>query len=278
MKILIKSLVILFLASGFIGINATSDEEFLFAVKTKKIEEVKKIIESGVNINAKDAYERNALFYSIDRKEPGLVKLLLEHGVSAYTLDKEKNSPLSKAVVIGSDEIVDLLLQYGTDIHAIDRNHENALDLALAYGYKEIAIKLENRGLTSKKKYISNIIIGLYIFYLMISISMTIWVARTLFKNGRVFLEDAFKNTELANSVNHLLVVGFYLINIGYISLALKIGIKPNDYVESIETLSWKVGLVLVILGIMHFFNLYLFGRLRKRTEYKKMMEKEIKS
>src|SRR5215216_6175749 len=102
-----------------------------------------------------------------------------------------------------------------------------------------------------------------YLAYLAISISLTVWVAQTLHKNGRVFLIDVFDgNTALADSVNHLLVVGFYLINLGYVSLALKLGYDIETMAEGIEALSWKVGLVLVVLGGMHFFNLYLFSRL----------------
>ena len=57
-----------------------------------------------------------------------------------------------------------------------------------------------------------------YFSYLAISVAVTVWVARTLHKSGRVFLLDAFHgNAELADSVNHLLVVGFYLVNVGYI-------------------------------------------------------------
>src|SRR5437667_5124765 len=95
-----------------------------------------------------------------------------------------------------------------------------------------------------------------YLLYLAISVALTIWVARTLHKNGRIFLVDAFLGNEaLADSVNHLLVVGFYLINIGYVSLALKSGVKPLTLVEMIEFLSTKVGTVLLVLGGMHFFN-----------------------
>ena len=55
-----------------------------------------------------------------------------------------------------------------------------------------------------------------HIAYLLISVAVTIWVARTLHKNGRIFLVDAFHGNEhLADSVNHLLVVGFYLVNVG---------------------------------------------------------------
>ena len=62
-----------------------------------------------------------------------------------------------------------------------------------------------------------------YALYLALAIPLTVWVARTLHKNGRVFLVECFHgNQELADSVNHLLVVGFYLVNIGFVSLYLK--------------------------------------------------------
>jgi hypothetical protein len=106
-----------------------------------------------------------------------------------------------------------------------------------------------------------------YLIYLAISIGLTIWVARTLHKNGRVFLVDVFHGNEaLADSVNHLLVVGFYLINFGYVSLALKLGYDVATPQEGIEALSVKVGMVLLVLGAMHFFNLFIFSRMRRRA------------
>ncbi len=106
-----------------------------------------------------------------------------------------------------------------------------------------------------------------YIIYLGISVAMTVWVAQTLFKHGRIFLVETFSGKEdLADSVNHLLVVGFYLINIGYVTLALKYGAKPADMVAVIEVLSTKVGLVLLVLGFMHFFNLGVFSKMRRRA------------
>ena len=111
-----------------------------------------------------------------------------------------------------------------------------------------------------------NWIITAYLAYLAISIALTVWVARTLHKNGRIFLVDSFMgNEQLADSVNHLLVVGFYLINVGYVTLALKYGVTAATAQECLETLSTKIGLVLLVLGFMHFFNLYVFTRMRKR-------------
>jgi hypothetical protein len=112
-----------------------------------------------------------------------------------------------------------------------------------------------------------DILVTAYLLYLAISIALTVWVARTLFKNGRVFLVDVFHGNEsLADSVNHLLVVGFYLVNLGYVSLALKLGYDVATTREAIEALSWKIGLVLLVLGGMHFFNLYIFSRMRRRS------------
>ncbi|MBI1370639.1 MAG: hypothetical protein GC162_18530 [Planctomycetes bacterium] len=110
----------------------------------------------------------------------------------------------------------------------------------------------------------SYLVIG-YLLYLLISIVLTLWVGRTLHHNGRLFLVEAFEgNAALADSVNHLLLVGFYLVNIGYVTLALRYGEKPDDLATMIEFLSTKVGLVLVVLGVMHFGNLYVFNRLRR--------------
>jgi len=109
-----------------------------------------------------------------------------------------------------------------------------------------------------------------YITYLAVSVALTVWVARTLHKNGRIFLVDSFLGNEaLADSVNHLLVVGFYLINIGYVTLALKYGATAGNAREMLEALSTKVGLVLLVLGGMHFFNLYVFAKMRKRALHK---------
>ena len=106
----------------------------------------------------------------------------------------------------------------------------------------------------------------IYIAYFLISLAMTIWVARTLHKNGRIFLVDAFSgNQEMADAVNHLLVVGFYLVNIGFILLFLRVGEKPTDITQGVEYISTKLGIVLLVLGGMHFFNMFNFAKMRKK-------------
>lgn len=103
--------------------------------------------------------------------------------------------------------------------------------------------------------------------YLALSISLTVWVARTLVRNGRIFLVDAFGGNEpLADSVNHLLGVGFYLVNLGYIALKMDNGyVAVESYADVLELVSAKIGWVMLTLGFMHFFNLFLFSRMRRR-------------
>ena len=106
-----------------------------------------------------------------------------------------------------------------------------------------------------------------YSSYLFISVALTVWVARTLARNGRLFLVDVFRGNEaLADSVNHLLVVGFYLINLGFICLALRVAGDVPTARAAMEAVSPKVGRVLLVLGAMHFFNLYVFSRMRRRA------------
>jgi hypothetical protein len=114
----------------------------------------------------------------------------------------------------------------------------------------------------------SNFMVAAYLLYLLVSITLTVWVAKTLQRNGAQFLHDAFLGKErLAESVNHLLVVGFYLMNIGYVALSLKEYQTIWTVQEVIELVCGKVGKVMVVLGVMHFFNLYVFNRIRRSSQ-----------
>jgi hypothetical protein len=110
-------------------------------------------------------------------------------------------------------------------------------------------------------------IVATHLIYLAVSIGVTVWVARTLHRSGRIFLVDSFLGNEpLADSVNHLLVVGFYLINVGYVALALRFGARPIGSADMIEVLSTKIGIVLLVLGLMHFFNIKVIAGMRRRA------------
>jgi len=106
-----------------------------------------------------------------------------------------------------------------------------------------------------------------YCIYLPVSIILTIWVARTLFNHGRIFLIEIFRqDLTLADSVNKLLLVGFYLVNIGYAVYTLKIWDTLDSTQAVIEILSEKIGWIILVLGGMHFFNLFILFSLRRKA------------
>ena len=111
------------------------------------------------------------------------------------------------------------------------------------------------------------IVVTTYLLYFIVSALLTFWVGRTLYKNGRVFLVESFAEPTMADSVNHLLLVGFYLVNFGFVSLFLKFGIYPTNLIDAIEYISTKLGVVLVVLGIMHFFNMYNIAKIRSKSK-----------
>ena len=109
---------------------------------------------------------------------------------------------------------------------------------------------------------------GVEFWYLIISVAVALWVGWTLHRNGRVFLVEVFQGKEdLADSINHLILVGFYLVSIGFVAVAIRIGTgaELRDMGELLRVVSTKVGLVLLVLGATHFLNLLMFSRMRWR-------------
>lgn len=105
-----------------------------------------------------------------------------------------------------------------------------------------------------------------YLIYLPIALLMTVLVARTLFKNSRIFMLDIFNGREeIAMATNRLFEIGFYLMNIGAALLILRMNqiFTPQDLIEA---LSHKLGGFSIYLGIMLFLNLYLFFRGKRKA------------
>jgi hypothetical protein len=106
--------------------------------------------------------------------------------------------------------------------------------------------------------------VWMYLVYLAVSVGLTIWVARALTRNGLVFLDEVFSDTRLAKAVNSLLVVGFYLLNLGYVTVAMKHSGRIDSTSQAMEELSLKIGMVLLVLGLLHFFNVFALNRYRR--------------
>lgn len=108
--------------------------------------------------------------------------------------------------------------------------------------------------------------VAAYLAYLLTAVPITIWVASTLTRNGRVFLGDVFgAETGLADAVNKLLAVGFYLINLGFVMLYLRADGPVRDLTGLLETVSVKIGVVMLILGVIHFINVMVFSSMRRK-------------
>lgn len=104
-----------------------------------------------------------------------------------------------------------------------------------------------------------------YLIYLPVVILLTTYVAHTLFKNSKVFMLDIFHGkTDIAHATNKLFETGFYLLNLGFAFWVMDIWQSIDSNTKLLEILSAKIGGFCVYLGIMLFFNLYLFFRGRR--------------
>jgi hypothetical protein len=111
-------------------------------------------------------------------------------------------------------------------------------------------------------------VIVTYLLYLVISIGLTVFVGHALSRSGRAFLLDVFGgNDSLAEAVNRLLVVGFYLLNLGFVTLTMRTSGDIGSARQAIQLLSVKIGEVLLVLGLLHLANLLLFTRFRRRAQ-----------
>ncbi|MBN8879071.1 MAG: hypothetical protein J0I32_16105 [Sphingobacteriales bacterium] len=109
-----------------------------------------------------------------------------------------------------------------------------------------------------------------YLIYLPIVIVLTWYVAHVLFKNSKIFMLDIFSGrTEIALSTNRLFETGFYLLNLGFALVIMEITYNVPDSRDLLEALSSKIGGFSIYLGIMLFFNLYLFFRGRRKSRQK---------
>ncbi|MFJ8040599.1 hypothetical protein ACIRBX_08865 [Kitasatospora sp. NPDC096147] len=116
-----------------------------------------------------------------------------------------------------------------------------------------------------------------YAVYLPVATGVTFWVARTLRRNGRLFLTDVFAGDDrLADAVNHLLVVGFYLINLGFVALWMRSDARAEDAAGVFEAVSYKLGTVLLVLGVMHLANVYVLNRIRRRGSLEKQQRPPV--
>jgi hypothetical protein len=107
-----------------------------------------------------------------------------------------------------------------------------------------------------------------YAAYLAVSVGLTIAVGSALSRSGRVFLTSVFGGDDsLARAVNRLLVVGFYLLNLGFVTLTVRPSGQISTPRQAFGVLFSKIGEELLVLGALHLANIVLFTRFRRRQQ-----------
>jgi len=110
-------------------------------------------------------------------------------------------------------------------------------------------------------------IVTVYVVYAAVSAALTLIVATTLSRSGRVFLTEVFQGNEsLGRAVNRLLVVGFCLLNLGFLTLAMRSSTQVTDTRQAINLLTVKLGEICLIVGVLHSINVFAFTRFRRRA------------
>ncbi len=114
-----------------------------------------------------------------------------------------------------------------------------------------------------------------YLLYLAVVVPLTIWVGRALRRHGELFLVDVFVGDDrLAHSVNQLLVIGFYLLNFGFLSNFMASSDEIMTGRELMELLSSKVGAVALVIGVIHLMNVWTLNAFRRRAVQRHQTER----
>jgi len=105
-----------------------------------------------------------------------------------------------------------------------------------------------------------------YVIYIVLDVVLTVWVASTLSRHGRIYLGDVFGNDKVGGAMNQLLVVGFYLVNFGFAALWLHTSDRVTTPSDVVQMLATKLGTVLLVVGALHLLNLLIFSRIRRNV------------
>lgn len=107
-----------------------------------------------------------------------------------------------------------------------------------------------------------------YAIYLALMIFIIVYVGRLFYRNGRVFILALFNGHELqADHINNILLLAYYLFNIGYAFVKLTYWGKVTDAKLVISSLGNNIGLLVLILGVTHYFNMAVIYYLSKKQK-----------
>lgn len=103
-----------------------------------------------------------------------------------------------------------------------------------------------------------NLNLWAYGIYLLITFVVVILVGRICYTNGNTFvLALVSEHEELCQRINRLLLLGYYLMNLGFVAISLVFWETIESIPHLIEILSMRIGFIVVSIALMHYFNLY---------------------
>ncbi len=110
-----------------------------------------------------------------------------------------------------------------------------------------------------------------YIFYILLSSSIVIYVGNVCYKNGGIYILNYFpKEVKFGNGVNKLLRIAYYLMNIGLVIWSLQTLRNIYTWVEVIIEISSRLSYILLIIASLHFINIYTLYLIHKHFKNQK--------
>ena len=106
-------------------------------------------------------------------------------------------------------------------------------------------------------------IIG-YSLYLGITFYITLFVGYKVYQLGMIYLTYLIHHHAICISINRILLIGYYLVNLGFSAVTLQQWNRIDNYTDLLQQLASKTGNILLILGILHVLNLsiiYFFSQ-----------------
>lgn len=110
-----------------------------------------------------------------------------------------------------------------------------------------------------------------YLIYLTLTYLITVKVGWMFYRNGRVFILGLLQgNAALTDAINNILLVGYYLVNIGYATVMISTWQPIHDGLAMLTVIITMTGQILLSLGVMHCFNMLVIYFIGKRNIYLK--------
>lgn len=111
-----------------------------------------------------------------------------------------------------------------------------------------------------------NLNIFAYIIYLSLTAIIIIKVGKICYNNGTVYVAELIQNhKDLCQKINKILLLGYYLLNLGYCAMTLISWNKIQTWTQLIEILASKTAIIICIIAAIHYINIIILTKYIKK-------------